>query len=174
MSINPNIHIPLNIDQEITRLNRIFQEFNAIDKKKKQNYSYGGRKVIIFIASVFAAMMFEYSQISLEEKKFRKNDEHDVPIIFCLFLFMAASGLLSLTLIRIDDRKLAEDPLVAKYLNDRDVKIPNYLNFSKDIKQNTLEYNYLNNFKMVINSETGKTLPYDVWNIISDYYFKKV
>lgn len=39
MSINPNSHRPLNIDQEITRLHSTFQEYNTIDRKQIATYS---------------------------------------------------------------------------------------------------------------------------------------
>ncbi len=184
MSINPNTQFPLNIDQEITQLNRTFQEFDAIDRKKKINnrndflIDSGFLATIAFasITSAFAFMIFAEGQTAFEEIRIRKVSVEypQAAIVLSLLFFMGVSSLFFLGLRDKNDRKLAVDPLVARYLKDRKLKNPHSLDFSEDVKQNTSEYNYLNNFKIVMNSETGKTLPDDVWNVISDYYFKKI
>lgn len=59
--------------------------------------------------------------------------------------------------------------MVAKYLKRDKLKDHADLDFSKDIRQNRIRFNELNNFKVVMNSEAGKTLPDDVWTIIAGY-----
>lgn len=90
MSINPNSHRPLNIDQEITRLNRAFQEFNAIDKKKKLNKSNGYWKIHVFIATtVFAIMLLAQSETTTLKEKTIRNITAETPgLCSLLFLFL--------------------------------------------------------------------------------------